>query len=119
MPGLAVVRPEIGVARPDHTHHVLMIALQELDHGFRCVSSGAWTAVARCHEDVGVVDLFAARDLHRPGVESVCYGLCAPGAGGPVVDDRLRDNASPLVITVAKLWPVRGSNPHALPGDCF
>ena len=63
--------------------------------------------------------MFPARDLHRPGVEPVRYGLGAPGVRTPVVDDRLSDNTSPLVVIVAKLWPVRGSNPHALPGDCF
>lgn len=79
VPGLAVVRPEIGIARRDDPHHVLVVCFQELDHGFRCVAFSAWAAVARCHEYVGVVDLFAARDFHCPGVESVCYGLGAPG----------------------------------------
>ena len=79
MPGLAVVLTEIGVTRGDHAHHVFVVCFQELDHGFRCVAFCSWAAVARGHKDIGVADLFPARDLHRPGVESVCYGLGAPG----------------------------------------
>ena len=119
MPGLAVVLTEIGIARCDHPYHVFVVCFQELDHGFRCVALGSWAAVARCHEDVGVIYLFPACDLHCPGGESVRYGLGATCARGPVVDDRLSDNTSPLVVMFAKWWPVRGSNPHALPGDCF
>lgn len=46
-----------------------------------------------------MVDLFAACDLHCPGVESVRYGLCAPGARGPVVDDRLKRLPHPLMLS--------------------
>ena len=51
-----------------------------------------------------MIYLFPACDLHCPGVESVCYGLCAPGARTPVVDDRLSDNTSPLVVMLAKFY---------------
>ena len=98
MPGLAVVLTEISIARRDDADHVCVVCFQELDHGFRCVPFSAWAAVARCHEDVGVIYLFPACDLHCPGVESVCYGLGAPGTRGPVVDDRLSDNTSPLPV---------------------
>ena len=119
MPSLAVVLTEISVAAGDDTDHVLMVCFQELDHGFRCVPLGTRAAGAGCHEDVRAINLVPACDLHCPGVEAICYGLGAPGTRGPVVDDRLSDNTSPLVVIVAKLWQVRGSNPHALPGDCF
>ena len=79
VPGLTVVLTEISITRGYHTNHVLMIALQELDHGFRRVSFSARAAVARCHEDVGFCDLFPASDLHRPGVEPIRYGLGSPG----------------------------------------
>lgn len=73
MPGLAVVLKEVCVARGNDTDHVLMVCFQELDHWFRGVPFGAWVAVARGHEYVGVVDVFAAPDFLCWGVESVCY----------------------------------------------
>ena len=119
MPGLAVIRPEIRIARRDDTYHVLVVCFQELDHGFRRVPLGSRAAVARRHEDVGVVNLFPARDLHRPGVESICYGLGAPGVRTPVVDDRPSDNTPPLAYLVLILCPLWDSNPHTLTGTAF
>lgn len=75
--GFAIILTEISVTRPDHTHHVFVVCFQELDHGFRCVPLGSRAAVARRHEDVGAINGLA-RDLHRPGVESVRYGLGSP-----------------------------------------
>ena len=105
MPGLAVVLKEVCVARGDDTYHVFVVCFQELDHGFRCVPFSARAAVARRHEDVGVIDLFPARDLHCPGGESICYGLGAPGGRTPVVDDRLSNNTSPLLTDSARNRP--------------
>ena len=56
---------------------MFVVCFQELDHGFRRVPLGSRAAVTRGHEDVGLCDLLPARDLHRPGVESICYGLGA------------------------------------------
>lgn len=98
MRGPAVVCPEVRVARPDDSDHERVVAPQEVFDLFGGVAFCSWAAVARCHKDVGVVNLFPARYLHRPGVESVCYGLGAPGTRGPVVDDRLSDNTSPLPV---------------------
>ena len=98
VPGLAVVLTEISITRGKDTHHVFVVCFQELDHGFRRVAFCSRAAVARRHKDVGMINLFPACDLHRPGGESVCYGLGAPGTRGPVVDDRLSDNTSPLAV---------------------
>lgn len=95
VPRLAVVLTEISITAGKDTYHVFVVCFQELHHRFRRVPLGSRTAVARRHEDVGVVDLFPARDLHRPGGEPVRYGLGAAAVCGPVVDDRFSDNTSP------------------------
>ena len=104
VPGLAVVLKEVCVTRGYDTYHVFVVCFQELDHGFRSVAFSARAAVARCHKDVRAINLFPACDFHCPGGEPVCYGLGAPGARGPVVDDRLSDNTSPLVVMFAKFY---------------
>lgn len=100
MCGPAVVRPEVRVACPDYSDHERVVVPQEVFDLLGGVAFCSWAAVARCHEDVGVINLFPACDLHCPGVESICYGLGAPGTRGPVVDDRLSDNTSPLACLV-------------------